>query len=320
MKLYIIGNGFDIHHDLRTGYHHFGLYLKQNYYEIYDLLLEYYGFEDLNTNNLMKSKLLWSSFEENMANLDTKSILSDNTDLMPNYSSDSFRARDYHAFEIEMDHILGLLTEKLYHAFKNFILEVTFPPKEQQNLFALDKNAIYITFNYTDTLTKYYDIKEDNILFLHGKAYNSPKNLILGHGINPDNFKDKPVVPPQDLNDEEYQLWYEEQANQYDYSFESAKHKINEYFSRTFKGTQKIIEEYEDFFSTLVNVDEVYIIGHSLSDVDMPYFQKLATVIPQQVKWTATFYSPDDESSHLNTLKNLRNSNIEVIPTISLCL
>ncbi|EKG1107896.1 hypothetical protein O1O41_004383, partial [Escherichia coli] len=47
MKLYVIGNGFDVHHGLDTRYTSFGLYLKNNYWETYELLLDYYGFADL---------------------------------------------------------------------------------------------------------------------------------------------------------------------------------------------------------------------------------------------------------------------------------
>jgi len=47
MKLYVIGNGFDVHHGLDTRYTSFGLYLKKNYRETYELLLDYYGFADL---------------------------------------------------------------------------------------------------------------------------------------------------------------------------------------------------------------------------------------------------------------------------------
>ena len=51
MKLYIIGNGFDLHHKMDTTYASFGLFLKEYNYEVYELLLEHYGFSDLNRLN-----------------------------------------------------------------------------------------------------------------------------------------------------------------------------------------------------------------------------------------------------------------------------
>ncbi|MBK7632980.1 MAG: hypothetical protein IPJ13_00905 [Saprospiraceae bacterium] len=50
-KLYIIGNGFDLHHNLDTWYSSFGLFLKKTYIDIYDVFLEYYGFGDLDEND-----------------------------------------------------------------------------------------------------------------------------------------------------------------------------------------------------------------------------------------------------------------------------
>ncbi len=41
-----------------------------------------------------------------------------------------------------------------------------------------------------------------------------------------------------------------EETDQYDYSFQRGKNGINQYFSKTFKGTDKIIENNKDFFKT----------------------------------------------------------------------
>ncbi|MFL7853368.1 AbiH family protein [Providencia rettgeri] len=41
MRLYIIGNGFDIRHGLPTGYKHFKSYVAKNDQELYDSIEEY---------------------------------------------------------------------------------------------------------------------------------------------------------------------------------------------------------------------------------------------------------------------------------------
>ncbi|MDV4264817.1 bacteriophage abortive infection AbiH family protein [Acinetobacter seifertii] len=314
MKLYVIGNGFDVHHGLDTKYTSFGLYLKKNYRDVYNLLLEHFGFTDLDPD-FPSSMLdpLWSEFESSMSGLSTDSVLEANMDAMPNYASDDFRDRDRYTLEIEMERILGYLTTDLYKAFKEFILAVEFPEFNMGNAVNLDKNAMYLTFNYTDTLTYYYGIPDNNILFIHGKAENDDQELILGHGVDPENFKEKPVGPPKDLNDEEYEQWAEYQSAQYDYSFERGKHAINRYFSATFKGTEEIIENHKEFFSSLHNVDEIYILGHSLADVDLPYFRKLKQSVKPAIKWVATFYAPQDEQRHMDILKALNVSNVSVI-------
>lgn len=40
--LYIIGNGFDLHHGMGTTYKHFGEFLKRNHGELSKLLDEYF--------------------------------------------------------------------------------------------------------------------------------------------------------------------------------------------------------------------------------------------------------------------------------------
>ncbi|WP_312734137.1 AbiH family protein, partial [Escherichia coli] len=157
MKLYVIGNGFDVHHGLDTRYTSFGLYLKNNYWETYELLLDYYGFADLDPDfPTTMSDPLWSEFETSMSLLDKDSVLEANMDAMPNYSSDDFRDRDRYTLEIEMERILGLLTTELYKAFKEFILAVQFPQFDHSRSVNIDRDAVYLTFNYTDTLSQYY--------------------------------------------------------------------------------------------------------------------------------------------------------------------
>ncbi len=288
MKLYVIGNGFDVHHGLDTRYTSFGLYLKNNYWETYELLLDYYGFADLDPDfPTTMSDPLWSEFETSMSLLDKDSVLEANMDAMPNYSSDDFRDRDRYTLEIEMERILGLLTTELYKAFKEFILAVQFP--------------------------QFDPIPDKNVLFIHGKADEHIDELILGHGVDPENFKEKPAEPPSGLSDEDLERWMEYQSDQYDYSFERGKDAVNQYFSATFKGTDQIIKNNENFFAKLGNIDEVYVLGHSLADVDLPYFKKLEQSVRPDAKWVVTFYDPDDEKVHGETLTGLGIANVAVV-------
>lgn len=314
MKLYVIGNGFDVHHGLDTRYTSFGLYLKKNYRETYELLLDYYGFADLDPDcPTIMSDPLWSEFEKSMSLLDKNSVLEANTDAMPSYSSDDFRDRDRYTFLIEMERILGLLTTELYKAFEEFILAVQFPMFDHGRSVNIDRDAVYLTFNYTDTLSQYYAVPDENILFIHGKANTHVGELILGHGVAPENFKEKPAEPPSGLSDEDLERWMDYQSELYDYSFELGKDAINQYFSATFKGTDQVIKNNEDFFAKLGNVDEVYVLGHSLADVDLPYFKKLVQSVRPDAKWVVTFYDPDDEKKHGDTLKGFGIANVVVV-------
>lgn len=314
MKLYIIGNGFDTHHKLDTYYTSFGLFLKKNNKEVYDLLVEHFGFADLDPlNDDSMTDPLWSEFEHSLSLIDTSTVLEAFEDYLPNYSSDDFRDRDRYSFEIEMERILGQLTTELYNSFKQFILSVQFPILDPNLVVNLDKDACYLTFNYTNTLNHYYSIPDENVLFIHEKAQKDENELVLGHGVDPKNFEEKPEVPPEGLSEEEYDDWCQYQSDKFDYSYDRGKKMINQYFTATFKGTDNIIESNSNFFADLRNIDEILILGHSLADVDLPYFRVLATSVKPEVKWTATYYLEADQPKHLATLKNIGIKNISVI-------
>lgn len=130
MKLYIIGNGFDLHHELDTSYFSFGDYLRKKDRDIYDHLVEFMGFTDLppSLSAVDKSKhSLWSDFENSLASLDTESVLEEFSYLLPQISSPDFRDRDWNSLSIEMERILENLTEGLLTQFKSFILQVNYP-------------------------------------------------------------------------------------------------------------------------------------------------------------------------------------------------
>lgn len=108
---------------------------------------------------------------------------------------------------------------------------------------------------------------------------------------------------------------FEYLGEQFDYSYELAKQEISRYYSATFKGTSKIIEDNNNFFSRLTNIDEIYILGHSLSDVDLPYFKKLRESVDPNAKWTVSFYSSHQKKTHYDTLQGLGidESNIDIV-------
>ena len=58
--LYIIGNGFDLHHKIDSSYHDFKKWLQTHYREFYE---EFIDVSDCNSN-------WWNDFERNIGNLD----------------------------------------------------------------------------------------------------------------------------------------------------------------------------------------------------------------------------------------------------------
>ena len=286
--LYIIGNGFDMYHGLDTKYQSFGFFLKKKHSRIYDYLTDYYGLphlEDIDDNYYE-----WANFERVLADLDYESVLDDNSDYLPNIASDEFKSGDWHALQQVMNGVVDDLTDNLFEAFKEFILNVHFPKISSSDLLKIDKYSFFISFNYTDSLEHYYNITAKNIFYIHKKA-KSNDVLILGHGTDPDNFIVEDEKMPEGLSLEEQDEWREQMSDSFDFSYEQGRDKILDYFSKSFKYTEDIISQNKFFFDRLTDVKKVIVLGHSISDVDQPYFKKILQSIENKtIVWTVSYY------------------------------
>lgn len=308
MKLFIIGNGFDRHHRMKTSYYDFAEYLRENDYELYDILESYFYYSLSDTD-------FWWRFEENLANFDIDQILEDYRDYLPDIASDEFRDRDLHMFPDIMQNTLEKLTSGLISNFTNFIRSVEIPKSAVQRKLNIDKDALFFTFNYTYTLEDLYKVSSKNILHIHNAAESRYSDIILGHGMDPDSFKEEEPTPPDGLSEQELEEWYESLGDNWDYSYDTGKENIIQYFAATYKNTRAIISENEAFFKKLSVVDEVFVFGHSLADVDIPYFKEIIKIVNSNSKWTVSYYSDTEEESHKKTLLELgiNESNIELI-------
>jgi Bacteriophage abortive infection AbiH len=296
-KLYIIGNGFDLHHKLKTAYSDFGSYLKGRDSKLHTILESYISFPDADND-------LWYRFEENLANLDTDEILSENSDYLPNYASEEFKDRDRYAFPDTMENYFQHLTEGLFENFLDFIQQVDFPLTSEQLKLELDCDSAFLTFNYTNTLEKLYKIDRTNVLYLHNSAFYGPDQIVLGHGIDPKTFEQERPEPPDNIDPEDYSKWYEENDN-YDYSYSTGKETLMKYFGATFKPTNEIILKNAIFFTSVNKFNEIIILGHSLSSVDLPYIKEIFKYTNSNVEWKVSFYNESESAKHLTTLTNI---------------
>jgi hypothetical protein len=307
LKLYIIGNGFDLHHYLKTSYGDFAAYLKEKHNDIYTALERYVSYPT-------SEKDLWSRFEENLANLNAEEILSEHSDTLPNYISDDFRDRDRYVFPDIMEEHFQKLTNGLFSAFEEFIQKVEFTSDSWKYRIEIDKKAMFLTFNYTNTLERLYSIHKSKITYIHNSAFYGSKEIILGHGIDPKTFEEKQPEPPDNLEPEELEEWYN-QNDDYDYSYDEGKQNLMRYFAVTYKPTIEIINRNLTFFKNLKTVKEIFIFGHSMSAVDLPYFEEIVKYLSKDVKWTVSFHTSEEQKRHIATLNKLGipNNNIELI-------
>ena len=149
--LYIIGNGFDLYHGLNTRYSLFGLYLQEYYGTVYDQLLEYFGLPHISKDD-ENIDPLWSNFEHSLSLLDVEMVYDAYSGSLANPGAPDFRDRDWNAFAIDMEMVVDSLTKKLIRAFHEFISRINYSVLSSSKRLPLNYQALYLSFNYTNTL------------------------------------------------------------------------------------------------------------------------------------------------------------------------
>lgn len=296
-KLFIIGNGFDLYHGLKTDYQEFGKFLQQNYLRLYEKMSEYYEVGD--------DSSLWGEFESALGEFDYSSLEDKFSEFMPNYGGDNFREADRYDLEFYIREELGFLVKELKLAFNEWMSNLDRKVSKEVSLLKLEANSIYLNFNYTDVLVKTYLIDPLNVTYIHNSI--SDEDLLFGHGWNPKNWSQKRSVKmPEDLSNDERELWLQEQADNYDYSVDRGYIAIDDFFSEIYKNCDDVMANHKEFFSGLSRIDEIYILGHSLSCVDIPYFEFIVDNIDKSiVRWNISWHSPGEEADFKNKLINL---------------
>lgn len=122
-------------------------------------------------------------------------------------------------------------------------------------------------------------------MYIHGKAKEHYK-LIVGHG---DTSMIVDTASKEFFSEEEREA-YMDYMQGADVRELEAQEIIRGYFSSTYKDVDAIIKCNDIFFSGLYGIKQVFILGHSLADVDLPYFALLNSVLGQNVYWIVTYY------------------------------
>lgn len=271
MKLFILGNGFDLAHKFPTKYCDFRDWLINAFDANPDIedfchpsySTNYKGLEEYDEKAFaqyfihliddvepeMATEPKWKCFEENLAIINWDKCLESVNQI---YDSDG--DKDLWAMEDNSNYFAELCLES-NHILQKFFSEWIASINENisnschktkisfKKIFGKDDK--YLTFNYTNTLEVLYGIKD--VCHIHGDA-SKLEELIFGHGTPWRQFRKHKV--------------YEDNA----FSIFEEVHKSY------IKDTQRQIERNEGFFNLIGEVDEIYLFGLSFGDVDAPYF------------------------------------------------
>lgn len=270
-KLYIIGNGFDLHFDLRTSPQNFverlngkKVYNQANgtYNNVYDVM-EAYGID-------------WSVYEESLAYIDLKEIETENL-MYPDYLSDKESDRDEVIFS--MATYLSDINDAIYSALKEMVedanAEITNKIIDNERYQYFSSDDAILSFNYTSTIETMFELPEDvEILHIHG-YYENNDHLIFGYGKGSKDYE-------KNMNSSD---------DEGDYYVEQQREEIYEFYNGWKKTIQK--ELLNSFLLKCKNIDEVVILGHAMGQIDSFYFEQIERVLSPDI-WNVSYHKIND--------------------------
>lgn len=280
-SLVVIGNGFDLMHGAKSSYWNFQETIGKNN------SLRFYMETYLDTEDL------WSNLEESLGKLNYSIFLNSHViDMWLNdygaYDPDAQAADYFAAIETAISPTFDIpreLNQRLKKWVKTLTVDCNKRPFKM-----LQGDYKVLCFNYTEFIETLYGAKEDNICYIHGCRKNRknhrPGELILGHrpGMEEEQW-DKVDLKPFKYKDS-YKRYIMESA------LETAAREAAWYDDSTTKNCVDIIKNHKAFFDGLTGVNEILVIGHSLSKVDYPYFEEVRKTC--NANWTIGYHSYDD--------------------------
>lgn len=275
MKLFIIGNGFDLAHEYKTSYAHFRDYLRKNQissgsFYIPDI------FNDASEDD-------WNDFEKLLGNyefVEWGGSYSANIHVKEDKEQDrnmSYNNRLNDSYEEIARNLPSILKSSLC----NFIEEVTSSQKKMRTEVKglLAKQDLFVTFNYSLLLEGIYNIEKEKILHIH-RTFHAEENIIFGHNLT--NLKRNSNLPEFDLSTPENRLT-----------------NLNAEFIKDYQ-----LNMLETFLKNK-NVSRIIIMGHGLGEIDERYFSRLNLLFSNVKNVIYFFHYNKNEKDYLGRFKTI---------------
>ena len=275
--LYIIGNGFDIAHNIKSKYSDFQKWCCDNKLNIsiFDALFS-------------TRQDFWKDIETALGSYDEEAILEfckpDEEFDYEHPLSSSAKVEDAPM------NILKPALDDLRIWFVKWVNSIDI--SSAKPYLHLHKDAKYFTFNYTETLENVYIIPFDNICHIHGNRLLHDNQYIFGHNnLKKDNGKygERPLFE------------------------ENAYLSIVECFNEFIKPIKEKIGSNKLFFESLSDIKFVYVLGHSLSAIDIDYFKEIFFQFKQQPRFIFSTHDKKDEKMVIDFVVNNKIRQYKII-------
>lgn len=245
--LYIIGNGFDLFHDLNTRYSDFHDWLIQYGHDDFVSAMEQI-FPCLKDGK----PLLWTDFEKALGVFDPVKI-----------HRDFFQGRDDGWFNKNIQNSVVDRIKPYINKIPKLLREWvdSIPLDNVQRLLNLSDKSLYLSFNYTLLLEKVYLIPPQRVLHIH-ESISGDKPLVTGHTVT-----------------------YHKAFNDKSVNVEESVERITDALNNLRKPVIELIKENHCFFDSLENITHVVVFGHSLSEIDRLYFTEVWHHVHDDAIW-----------------------------------
>lgn len=294
-QLFIIGNGFDLAHNLPTrfspDFKNIAMRHEPNcFWDFYQ----------------SKKDDIWSDFENLLGCPDFNSLEEIFQNYVPDYSSDRETDRDGIIVQAQSS---GNLQDALHEFVSN--AEWALKDIQRQAAFEkiLDPNGYYITFNYTHTLERIYNIPRQHILHIHGEAGKSYLDLGYPKGnFTPEKYSydaiEKGRGPYVETEIENYVNSIE------DYYVRTAYEELIDKCKSFYKESR--INLLKDFLHTKqCEIRNIVVYGHSCA-IDFEYFNYLNTIYAN-ANWTFYVATEEQECSAMQLIKRYYISGADIV-------
>lgn len=279
--LVIIGNGFDLAHGVHSSYLDFEKTIGKN------STLRF----NMETYLNVKGNL-WANLEESLGRLNYSLFL--NPDILDMwlenfdaYNPDAQNSALTAAVETAIGPTFSIpddLNRRFTKWLKTLKVDTSLRPFK-----FLHGNYKVLSFNYTEFIEDLYGAT--NVCYIHGCRKvvkgRKPDEIILGHtpGIENEEW-DKVNLKPKKFKNK-YKRYIFEAA------IDMAINETGWYDESTTKNCAELIKKNKCFFDSLKGTEEIFIIGHSLSEVDFPYFEEINELCPIS-KWIISYHDAND--------------------------
>ena len=284
-NLFIIGNGFDLSHGIKSSYKDFRGYLKEQYdptkHEVYDIPTinweHTYDYSDIadfwfnvfDANNDME----WSKFEDSLYGQNYGDCFSEM--VMDRYGEENLfkTAGNNEALSRSIVDIVPFINRFFTEWINQIEIDDVKARKEFQELIDCNKDIFFST-NYTLTLEKVYNISK--VCHIHGKV---GEEFIFGHG-----------------EDESLYEKYEKENIGTEYYLSDIDKALR-------KDVQKALKTHRSFFELLGKrgIEKIYSYGFSYGKADLIYVQEIAKSLSRNVIWCLNSF--DDANGRNSTFE-----------------